>query len=228
MLNSLRQLAKRGNLTAALLVGIGDMYGWDAAKANADLEFVRISARSGDPVGLFVLAYKLGAQKETFSEALALAEKAAAAGIAEAASLAGHIGIDLSVSPSESLSWFRKAGEMGDPRGYFWIATKFPDGNGSENINPEVWLEKGVAGGDVRSMYALAQIYLKRAGAKDVGRGVELLKHSAQCGYVYSIMDLAELYRVGANSVPKDTSLAASWTERVDFATQQLHLFNEF
>jgi TPR repeat protein len=228
LLNSLRQIAKRGNPTATLLVGLGEIYGWDGPRPVPNLDFIKRSAASGEPLALFVLAYKLGAHKSTFAEALDLAKLATAAGVAEAASLAGFISIDLNLPTSETLAWFKKAAELGDPRGYYWIATKCATNENGAELDVREWLEKAVVAGDIRSMHALARICLADGVGRDIVRGVELLRKAAEAGFVYSTLELVDIYRFGLNGIPRNAELAAYWEEKIENATNSLHLFTDF
>lgn len=161
-LNYYREAADRGNLRAlvslGLLIDTGDGVPRDPKAAAALYEK---AAEGGSPDGAINLAVALmqgsGVRKDP-GRAVALLKQAASAGSAIATYNLGVLAQDgLTKEPGKALDYFRKATELGDPRGFVPAAILLDEGRGVRK-DPSAAAEMLLLGVASDSGDAMAQI----------------------------------------------------------------------
>jgi TPR repeat protein len=111
-------------------------------------------------------------------------------------------------------SLYRRAAEAGNAQamcqlGINYLPTK--DGENDQELAVH-WLTKAVENGDPMAAWALGRMSL--AGnpvEKNVGRGLDLLRRSAEAGYRPACQSLSQIYRTGSHGVTADNDQAIEW-----------------
>ena len=114
---------------------------------------------------------------------------------------------------AESLNWYRKAAEAGDPQGMANVGSMYFNGRGVEKDEREAarWFRKAMEGGDMPATAVLAFQYGNGRGVpKDEREAARLYRKGAEEGEPQAMLNLGIIYQAGLG-VPKDFAEAAYW-----------------
>ena len=112
-----------------------------------------------------------------------------------------------------AVGWFRKAAEQGDPWGQVELAFMYETGGGVSQDDAEAvrWYTRAAEQGLPIAQFDLAYMYENGKGVQaDVQKAIQLYELSAVQTYM-ARYNLATLYLVGSNKVPKDPVVAYKW-----------------
>ena len=114
---------------------------------------------------------------------------------------------------------YRRAAEMGDPRGMYKLGVCYALGKGGltkDEAKAVEWYQKAAEAGDTYAMYHLgyAYDYGKRGLTKDEAKAVEWYQKAAEAGEATAMNSLGYAYEYGKGGLTKDTSKAAEWYKK--------------
>jgi TPR repeat protein len=212
-IRKLRQRAARGDSIAALACAIFAERAPEVTEGSGAAERLYKQAATELPIAQFLLAAKLLKRQETAVEGFKFAERAAKAGLPEAAVLVGHaykLGLGTITDDEKARIWYLIGAELGDPDGFFWLGSRYVDdmGNFTSPHEAKAWFERAVEAGHVASKSFLAKVLLKHTTPPEVARAMALLKEGADQGDFGALMTLSSIYRHGLHGVAQSMELA--------------------
>ena len=204
---------------------------------EADLDeaekWYRDAADQGDAKTLYELAdflrTRYAADKNKREEWIALLEKSAGLGYAEAAYDLGdeynrnfvyvkNASFEsIPADQKEALKWYKKAADMGYTPAFVQVGIMYIYGEGVEaNANTGMsWLKKGADTGDAHAVNRIARLYENgELGEKDYQEAIRWYQRAAELGYIYAPYSIGYLYEVGGHGVGKDLESAMKWYKR--------------
>lgn len=210
---AIQQLADRGDSTAATVIGLCLAEGWGIHKDEQLATKYLSAAAKKSPVAMYLLARRLLPSAGTASEAHRLAQTAAEAGVAEAATLLGDaykLGLGVQALEDESIKWYFRGGELGDGAAFANLAMRYVDDKGhiSNTEEAKAWFERAHILGYRASTAYLAKILLEYTDPPDIERGLQLLHEGAGSNDFGSLLKLSRVYRDGLFGISPDTEKA--------------------
>lgn len=223
MMRALKAIAKRGDHTAALICGCLELYGWNYPNISARaMDWIAIAQRNSTPLGLFIMSYCLFLQNGKEDEALDLAKQAVKGGVPEAATLVALIMERGPHSESEVQDWLERAGELGDPWGYYYLGLKCANSQLGSDIAIK-WFKMAARFHHAGAMAELGRIYALDPLTAD--EGLRLTRAAAELGQYSALVDLACYYREGKHGLGVDEELAhvleARALEQIEVSTKE-------
>jgi TPR repeat protein len=212
-MRKLRRHADRGDRIAALVCAILTEQGCGMSQDSVAAEHFYKQAASEIPLAQFLLAERLLKRKDTAVEGFKYAERAAKAGIPEAAILLGHaykLGLGTEADEEKAQNWYLIGAELGDPEGFFQLGSRYADekDNFTSAHEAKAWFERAVDSGHVASKSFLARILLEHTTPPDIDRAMALLKEGADQKDFGALMRLSTIYRYGLHGFTQSTELA--------------------
>jgi TPR repeat protein len=212
-IEKLRQIASRGDHIAALVCAVLAEQGCGVSQDSVAAEHFFKQAASEIPLAQFLLASRRLKRQDTAVEGFRLAERAAKAGLPEAAILLGHayhLGLGTKADDEKARTWYLIGAELGDPEGFFQLGSRYVDekGNFTSPHEAKAWFERAVERSHVASKSFLARILLEHTTPPDIARGMALLKEGADQRDFGALMRLSRIYRYGRHGVAQSTELA--------------------
>lgn len=196
----------------------GELVPADAARGKAMLEE---AANSGVSYAQAYLAYLILEERKDTDAArgLALAQRAANAGLAEGANELGRyhlLGFGTRADPKQAATWFTRAGELGEPNGWYNLARMQEDGSLGQADLPEarkLAVRAADAGHLLAAGMAGRMLYRGEGGPRDRAGAYPYLKALADEGVADAQNMLASLLFNG-DGRPADQKAAMDWWEK--------------
>lgn len=151
--------------------------------------------------------------------ALALAEKAAAGGNAQAYTIIGRIyaeGLGVAKDEVVAARWLARGAELGDAEAQFMLGVMLAEGTGIEKdmVAAAQLFEAAARTGHGLANYNLALMFLAGSGKpENPVRAAQHLTYAAEMGIASAQYDLATLYAEG-HGVPHDAYQTSRWMRR--------------
>lgn len=155
-------------------------------------------------------------EKEDYSKAYPLLEKAAKAGNADAQFMVGNLylwGEGTSKNAATAAQWYRKSAVQGHAKAQSNLAILYENGDGvKQDYQQTIKLYSAAAEqGNAVAMSNLAYMYLEGVGMpKDEAKAFTLYKQSAELGFPEAMNNVGVAYRKGLG-VTKDEEKAMYW-----------------
>ena len=114
---------------------------------------------------------------------------------------------------------YRRAAEMGDPKGMYKLGFCYDFGNGGltrDEAKAVEWYQKAAEAGDADAMCALGRCYRDGEGGltKDESKAVEWYQKAAEAGDAYAMFYLGICYRDGEGGLTRDEAKAMEWRRK--------------
>ena len=114
---------------------------------------------------------------------------------------------------------FRRAAEMGDPKGMYKLAVCYyweQGGLTMDETKAVEWYQKAVEAGEAYAMNRLGICYELGQGGltKDTSKAVEWYKKAAEAGYATAMRNLGSCYEYGKGGLTKDEAKAVEWYQK--------------
>ena len=114
---------------------------------------------------------------------------------------------------------YRRAAEMGDPKGMYKLGFCYDFGNGGltrDEAKAVEWYQKAAEAGDADAMCALGRCYRDGEGGltKDESKAVEWYQKAAEAGDAYAMFYLGICYRDGEGGLIRDEAKAMEWRRK--------------
>ena len=163
--------------------GADPLAGVDLGPREADLQWLRERAESGDPVA----QYNLGQRYRR--------------------------GRGVPQDDAQAAVWYRKAADQGDARAQYNFGAAYADGRGvpQDDAQAAVWFRNAANQGHARAQYHLGVSYAEGDGVpQDDAQAVVWYRKAADQGHAIAQNNLGVLYANG-RGVPQDDAQAVVW-----------------
>ena len=119
----------------------------------------------------------------------------------------------------DPISMYRRAAEMGDPRGMHKLGVCYECGEGGltkDEAKAVEWYQKAAEAGSVRAMCSLGFCYACGQGelTRDEAKAVEWYKKAAEAGEAVAMYYLGKCYEYGEGGLTKDETKAVEWYQK--------------
>ena len=136
------------------------------------------------------------------------------------------------LQPLAPILMYRRAAEMGDPKGMYELGFCYALGRGGltkDEAKAEEWYQKAAEAGNASTMNSLGFYYASGAGGltKNETKAVEWYRKAAEAGYEVAMYDLGYAYEHGKGGLTKDEAKAVEWFQKAaeaGYATAMCHL----
>jgi len=188
---------------------------------KACLEALRLAGEAGHEQACLEYAAAVWDARDSQLASAAARLAAKVSSLPESAYLLGlfHFnGFGGPADPSESLTWHRKAAEMGNAAAMFELYAMLSQGlGGPENQDEAImWCFKSAEGGYPRAMANLGVFYARGIGvAKDEALALKWYDAAAQAGHGRAAATLGVMYALGEGA-PRSVERAKSYFSRAD------------
>jgi len=122
---------------------------------------------------------------------------------------------------------YRRAAELGNAQAMCQLGINYLPTKGGESDQDQAleWLDRALRHDDPMAAWALGRMHLSGGPVeKNVARGLDLLRRSAEAGYGPACLSLAQIYRQGTHGVDADADQAVAWFIRSRSRMERLRI----